>query len=111
MFDLKNICPNNTKPLSSLGVDTTNIDRITVSLIGKQSIVVTILSKDGSVFKEVHDVLDKTPMGKIASKTVRKFNSGELNEKITRQASLVLEKAIADGRFDMTDKNSTFYYN
>lgn len=111
MFDLKNICPKNVKSLNSLEVDTSNIDKITVSVIGKQNIVVTILSKDDSVFKEVHDILDKITMDKFVSNTVRKFNNNELNEQTTREASLVLEKAKADGRFDMTDKNSTFYYN
>ena len=111
MFDLKNVCPNNVKSLDSLEVDTTNIDKITVSLIDKQNAIVTILSKNGSGFKEAHVSLDKISMDKFVSNTVRKFNNGELNEQTTHEANLVLDKAIAEGRFDMTNGNSTFYYN
>ena len=111
MFDLKNVCPNNVKSLDSLEVDTTNIDKITVSLIDKQNAVVTILSKNGSSFKEAHVSLDKISMDKFVSNTVRKFNNDELNEQTTRKANLVLDKAKAEGRFDMTNGNSTFYYN
>lgn len=111
MFDLKNVCPNNVKSLDSLEVDTTNIDKITVSLIDKQNAVVTILSKNGSSFKEAHVLLDKISMDKFVSNTVRKFNNGELNEQTTHGTNLVLDKAIAEGHFDMTDRNSTFYYN
>lgn len=111
MFDLKNVCPNNVKSLDSLEVDTTNIDKITVSLIDKQNAVVTILSKNGSGFKEAHVSLGKISMDKLVSNTVRKFNNGELNEQTTHGANLVLDKAKAEGRFDMTNGNSTFYYS
>lgn len=111
MFDLENICPKNVKSLDFLEADTTNVDKITVSFIDKQSSVVTILSKDGSSFKETHTGMDKITMDKFVNNTVRKFNNGELNEQTTHDANLVLDKAKAEGRFDITDKNSTFYYN
>ena len=111
MFGLKNICPKNVKSLDYLEENTTNVDKIIVSIIHKQSAVVTIFSKDGSSFREVYPGKDKNTMDMFVNNAVRKFNNGELNEQITRKANLVLDKAIAEGRFDMTDSNCTFYYN